>query len=157
MTWFDRLFFEDIHLPRLNRSAVTLEVGESLRELAKRLSKLDDFSGDARLRELTQIRNSLPPLSARLQQVITNCRSAGGSYPNYPAVRKAITEGGDSVYQQKLALDAITVTFIQQIESDPNHLFQMFVSEFAQVGQALKLIQFAPPYASDSQTNSVNA
>jgi hypothetical protein len=144
-------------MPRLNRSAVTLEVGESLRDLARRLSKLDDFSGDARLRELTQIRNSLPPLSARLQQVITNCRSAGGSYPNYPAVRKAITEGGDRVYEQKLALDAVTVTFVQAIDSDPNLDFSGFIQEFGKVGQELKLIQFAPPFASDTPANSLNA
>lgn len=144
-------------MPRINRSSVTLEVGESLRDLAKRLASLDDYSGDARLRELTQVRNSLPPLSARLQQVINNCRSAGGSYPNYPAVRKAITEGGDAVYEQKLALDTIAATFFQSIDSDPNLSFQGFVSEFAKVGQELKLIQFAPPYASDPSTTSANA
>lgn len=144
-------------MPRINRQGVTLEVGEALRDLAKRLAKLDDFGGDARLRELTNLRNSLPPLSARLQQVVTNCRAAGGSYPNYPAVRKAITEGGDSVYTQKLALDAITVTFIQHIESNPESEFTGFVPQFAKIGQELKLIQFAPPYASDSSTTSANA
>lgn len=136
--------------PRLNRSAVTLEVGETLRDIAKRLAKIGEYSGDARLRELRNLSNSLPPLSQRLQQVITNCRAASGSYPNYPAVRRAIIDGGNAVYEQKISLDAIITTFVQQIDEMPDLDFSGYVGQLVTVGQNLKLIQFAPPLAPES-------
>lgn len=138
--------------PRLNRSAVTLEVGENLRDIAKRLDKIGEYSGDARLRELRNILNSLPPLSSRLQQVITNCRAASGSYPNYPAVRRAILDGGEAVYIQKQSLDTIVTDFTHHIEYYPETDFSSHVNQLMLVGQNLKLIQFAPPLAHEPST-----
>lgn len=140
--------------PRINRDALTQEVGESLRVIAKRLAKLDDYSGDARVRELRSIQLQLPPLSARLQVVIDNCRAAGGSYPNYPTLRRSIQAGGERVYELREELHAITATFTNQMNETPELDFSGYIASFAKVGQSLKLVQFAPPLPQETPSNA---
>ena len=131
--------------PRINRAAVTLEIGETLRELAKRLTKIDQFSGDALSTELRQITLTISPLFARLQRVIDNCRAAGGSYPNYPAVRRAIQEGGDKVYDLRNQLGEVHSDLTQIIQAgDIENLDTSVIQRLARIGQQLKLVQFAP-------------
>lgn len=138
--------------PRINRDAITQEVGESIKEIARRLAKLDEYSGEARSRELRSIQLQLGPLAQRLQVVIDNCRAAGGSYPNYPTLRKAIAEGGDKVYELREGLYAITSTFTHQMHETPELDFSGFVPQFAKLGQSLKLVQFAPPLPEEAKT-----
>lgn len=138
--------------PRINRAAQTLEVGEAIREIARRLGSIDQFAGDARVRELRQIQMQLSPLSSRLKVVIDNCRAAGGSYPNYPAVRKAIQDGGEQVYTLRVEFEEAIAAFGSAITSDPyEDNFSRFIPLFAKIGQQLKLVQFAPPLASEPQ------
>lgn len=138
--------------PRINRDAITQEVGEAIKEIARRLAKLDEYSGEARQRELRSIQLQFGPLAQRLQVVIDNCRAAGGSYPNYPTLRRAISEGGDKVYELREELYAIASTFTNQMNETPELDFTGFVSQFAKLGQNLKLVQFAPPLPEEAKT-----
>jgi hypothetical protein len=127
---------------RINKAAVTLEVGESLRDLAKRLASIDEYSGDARERELRLIGMSVAPLTQQLKLVIDSCRAVDGSYPNYPGLRKAVKEAGEEVYNLRSQLGAMP---LDTLSTDP----QAIANEFAVIGQKLKLVKFAPPLRED--------
>jgi hypothetical protein len=126
-------------MTRIVRAQVAQEVGQSLRDLGLRIQKLEaNYTGEALDRERDSIANTLGHQLSRLDQLVESCRQARNSYPNYPALRRAITEAGDVCYDIKMTLTGIRAAF--GVDNDSS-----IAIELLRLGQQLKTLAFVAP------------
>lgn len=134
-------------MTKIIRGQVALEAGERLRELGLRISKLGDYSGDALEQQIKTISTGLSSAIAQMDQIIRSCRGAKNSYASFPAVRQAIADAGDAVYEIKGDVEGTQNGL--GFNNDPE-LWSALSASLVEAGQRLRLVQFVPPEKKES-------
>jgi hypothetical protein len=122
------------------RGQLALETGDRLQELGKHLLKLHEFNGDALEVRRATIITALNSQAERLLTLLRSCRAAKNSYPNYPALRKVLTNAGEQVYELSERLSN-TISEFSLGGADAVTTGHDLLT----LGQELKLIEFVLP------------
>lgn len=125
-------------MPRIVRGQVAQEVGDRLQELGRKASKLDQYRGDALAFQIELILSAINSERHRLATLLRSCRAAKNSYPNYPALRRAIGEAGDRVYEIADQLEGAEDALREGKWLDAS-------ARLLRLGQEIKLVSFVPP------------
>lgn len=129
-------------MPRIVRAQLAQEIGERLQEAGKKVGALNQYSGDALEGQIMMINTILASQVNRLDTLVRSCRSGKNSYPNYPALRLAIGDAGDEVYEIQGNVKEC-LSLLNSSEGPNSH---GYISENLLIlGQKLRLVSFVPP------------
>jgi hypothetical protein len=130
-------------MPRVVRGQLALETGERLRDLASKISHLGDYGGEALAMQLRQIDSTFGAQLQALDIIVKSCRTAKNSYPNYPALRSALGEAGEQVYEIRGAVADLR----GQVFDNRRHALTDLTylhNRLLEISQQLRLVQFVP-------------
>ena len=121
--------------PRIVRGQLALDIGERLSDLGRKVSSLEQFSGEARDQQVRLIHSSLIAEINRLLTLVRSCRGAKNGYANYPSLRRVIAKAGDEVYDLYQQLQEVYPT----VDSEPN---EVVARKILTIAQQIKLVSF---------------
>lgn len=126
-------------MPRVVRGQLALDTGDRLRNLADKILHLHEYSGEALEVQLRTTDVAFRSALSNLDSIIRSCRTAKNSYPNYPALRTALAEAGDVVYNIRQAVEEL------RSQLGDVDLHSAIGKRLIEVSQDLRLVQFVPP------------
>jgi hypothetical protein len=134
--------------PRIVRGQLALDTGDRLRELGGRVLKLHEYSGEALDQQLRTISTGLAAQLGQLETLVKSCRAGKNSYPNYPALRAAIGDAGDLVYEIQAEVGEVQSAL--NMEGDWTKLG----NDLLLLATRLRMVQFVPPESTKATSNS---
>lgn len=135
-------------MSRIVRGQLALDTADRLKETGAKLLRLHEYSGDALASQLKSIDVSIAAALQGFETIIRSCRSAKNSYPNYPALRAALGDAGDVVYE--LADNVKECRSLLNSPEGPGSI--KYVGEnLIALAQRLRLVSFVPPESNRQQ------
>jgi len=139
-------------MTRVVRGQLALDTGDRLRDLGRSILHLNEYSGDALAAQLKAIDVGLAAQVSQLDVLIRSCRAAQNGYPNFPALRKALGDAGEEVYNLREKIAALRDALRDGWE-DFDEVRSIGNTLIAQA-QLLKLIRFVSPEGGTKQASA---
>lgn len=135
-------------MSRIVRGQLALDTADRLKDAGAKLLRLHEYSGDALDGQVKNIDVTLAAALSHLDTIIRSCRSAKNSYPNYPALRAALGEAGDTVYE--IADNVRECRSLLNSPEGPGS-WKYIATNLITLAQQLRLVSFVPVDKSAAQ------
>lgn len=138
-------------MSRIVRGQLALDTGDRLKDIAGKVLRLHEYSGEALEAQLRSLDVGLAAAVANLDTIVRSCRAGKNSYPNYPALRLALGDAGDAVYEIRNQI----AEFHTQLRLDIDHQhFSAIGRGLLEYSQKLRLVSFVPPEGGAKQAQA---
>lgn len=130
--------------PRIVRGQLALDVGDRLKDLGAKVLLLHEYSGEALRGQLRSVETGIDAQLNHLETLVKSCRVAKNSYPNFPALRRAIALGGDECYEIQQEVLEAKYSLVAAAHGGAVQL-PLIGRKLVELGQRLRMVHFVPP------------
>lgn len=139
-------------MPAYSRASHALTIGDQLIDLGK--AGANENLPDQRL---SIIDLTIGQVIESMDTLVRKCREVKGMYLNYPSVREVILASGDKIYSLREELAGIKTKWHTRLIHHPDESFKDLSIELMQIGQAMKLLEFAPARKAQSPMHGLDS